>query len=64
MPTEPPGGENKESARKSDVSKGKQPQRVSDIERVGGKGEGTHSFSIPDHPDHSNVRGGPGGSMD
>jgi len=63
MPKMPPGGESQKSARESDVKKGHQPEHVHDIERVGGKGEGTHSFSIPDHHDHSNVRG-PEGSMD
>lgn len=36
---------------------------VAGIEKVGGKGAGTHGFSVPNHPDHSVVKG-PGGKMD
>jgi len=36
---------------------------VAGIEKVGGKGPGTHSFSVPNHPEKCNVKG-PEGSMD
>jgi hypothetical protein len=63
MPKMPPGGENRKSAGESDVSKGSQPQKVAQIERVGGKGEGAHSFNVPNHPEHCHVSG-PKGSAD
>jgi hypothetical protein len=28
---------------------------VAGIEKVGGKGSGTHSFSVPNHPEHCDV---------
>lgn len=55
MPKMAPGGESAKSARASDVMKGKQPSSVHNIERVGGKGKGTHSFNVPNHPDKSKM---------
>jgi hypothetical protein len=54
--------EQKESARESDTTRPGKTERVSGIEKVGGK-HGTR-FSIPNHPEHCDVTKGPGGKMD
>ena len=56
-------GENKQSRKGSDETKPGRTETVRSIERVGGHSKGTHSFPIPNHPDHSKVSG-PGGKMD
>ncbi len=38
-------------------------ETVQSIERVGGKGAGSHSFNVPNHPEKCDVKG-PGGKMD
>ena len=56
-----PRNTNRESARKSDVTKPGRTERVSEIEKVGGP-TGVR-FPVHNHPDHSKVRG-PQGKMD
>lgn len=51
--------ENKTSAREADVRKGHQAERVSSVEKVGGK-TGVR-FPVHDHHEHCDVHG-PGGS--
>ena len=56
--------ENKQSAKSSDVTKPGRTESVASIERVGGKGPGTHSFNVPNHPEKCDVAKGPQGKMD
>ncbi len=49
--------ENKASMRGSDIKKGKTPESVQNVERVGSKGEGV-SFPLHAHPDKSVVSKG------
>ena len=52
--------ENKESMQKGEGKHSHGAERVSEVERVGGKGHGTHSFRMPKESevcDHSKVRG-------
>jgi hypothetical protein len=56
--------ENRESARKSDSTRPGRTEKVSQIERVGGSTKGTHSFSVPAHPEVCDVAHGPHGKMD
>lgn len=49
--------ENKASMKGSDVHKGKTPESVQNVERVGSKGEGI-SFPLHQHPDKSVVSKG------
>jgi hypothetical protein len=50
--------ENKASARGSDVKKGKTPESVQNVERVGSKGGEGISFPLHAHPDKSVVSKG------
>lgn len=57
-------GENAMSRKGSDETRPGNTKTVSGIERVGGKGHGTHSFNVPNHPEKCDVAKGPGGKMD
>ena len=56
--------EQKESAREADTTRPGKTEKVSGIERVGGSTKGSHSFSVPNHPEHCDVTHGPAGKMD
>jgi general stress protein YciG len=49
--------ENKASERGESHAKSHDTESVRQIEKVGGKGEGSIKFPVHDHPDHSQVHG-------
>lgn len=53
--------ENKASERGESHAKSHGSETVREIEKVGGKGEGSIKFAVPNHHEHCDVHG-PGGS--
>lgn len=58
------GSENRKSAQESDSTRPGRTEKVSQIEHVGGKGHGTLSFKVHNHPEVCDVSKTPGGKMD